>query len=260
MTSPDYVSRNVAEWGAMADRYATAGEALWQSAEPTWGIWEIPESQVHLLPDVAGKDALEVGCGTGYVSAWLTRLGARAVGLDPTPAQLASARRFQQQFDLSFGLVRGIGEALPFADASFDLVVSEYGASIWSDPYRWVREAARVLRPGGELVFLVNGALLMLCVPDEAEMPAGTELRRSYFDMHRFEWPDDDSVEFHLGHGDWIRLLRSVGLEVTDLVELRPGDDAAGTGAPYVTAEWARRWPSEEVWKARKRDSRRGEV
>jgi hypothetical protein len=71
--------------------------------------------------------------------------------------------------------------------------------------------------------------------------------------MHRFEWPDDDeSVEFHLGYGDWIRLLRSNGFEVENLVELRPGPEAS-TRYPYVTLEWARRWPSEEVWIACKR-------
>ena len=82
--------------------------------------------------------------------------------------------------------------------------------------------------------------------------PPGTRLRRDYFGMHRFEWPDDDSVEFHLGYGDWIRLLRANGFEVENLVELRPREGAT-TRYPYVTAEWARRWPSEEVWIARKR-------
>jgi hypothetical protein len=70
--------------------------------------------------------------------------------------------------------------------------------------------------------------------------------------MHRFEWPEEDSVEFHLGYGDWIRLLRANGFEIEDLIELRPGDDAV-TRYPFVEIEWARRWPCEEVWKARKR-------
>ena len=69
--------------------------------------------------------------------------------------------------------------------------------------------------------------------------------------MHRFEWPGDESVEFHLGHGEMIRLLRGCGLEIEDLLELRPGPDAT-TRYPFVTLEWARQWPCEEVWKARK--------
>jgi hypothetical protein len=70
--------------------------------------------------------------------------------------------------------------------------------------------------------------------------------------MHRNEWPDSDEVEFHLGYGDWIRLLRANGFEVLDLVELRP-PAGASTSYGFVTNEWARRWPSEEAWKARKR-------
>jgi SAM-dependent methyltransferase len=251
---PDYVARNVAEWSAMAPRYAVLGERLWQQSEPTWGIWQVPEAELGLLPDVAGKDTLEVGCGTAYISAWLTRLGARAVGLDPTPAQLDTARRLQEQFDVSFRLIDGVGESLPFDDASFDLVISEYGASIWSDPYLWIPEAARVLRPGGDLVFLVNGTLLILCADDYLGVPAHTALRRPYFGLHRLEWPDDDSVEFHLPYGEMIRLLRANDLEVVDLVELQAPADAKDDSDGYVTAEWARQWPSEEVWKARKRD------
>jgi hypothetical protein len=73
--------------------------------------------------------------------------------------------------------------------------------------------------------------------------------------MHRFEWPDgdgdDDCVMFCLGHGDMIRLLRRSGLVVTDLIELRAPAGAVSTAATQ-SAEWARRWPCEEVWKARK--------
>jgi SAM-dependent methyltransferase len=101
-------------------------------------------------------------------------------------------------------VIQGDAEVLPFPDGSFDVVVNEYGAAIWCDPHRWIPEASRVIRPGGELVFLGNGAILMLCVPDlEADDPADERLKRDYFGMHRFEWPDDDSLEFHLGYGDW---------------------------------------------------------
>ena len=82
-------------------------------------------------------------------------------------------------------------------------------------------------------------------------MPATDRLLRPYFGMHRFGWPDDQSVEFHLGHGDMIRLLRRCGLEVEDLLELRP-EPGSIASHPLATLEWARQWPSEEVWKARK--------
>ena len=134
---------------------------------------------------------------------------------------------------------------------TFDLAVSEYGAAIWCDPYRWIPEAARLLRPGGRLVFLGNSTLLMLCAPDEDEVPASTQLVRPQRDMHRFEWPDDPGVEFHLSHGDMIRLLRTSGFEVQDLIELYP-DEGATTTFALTPPSWAARWPIEEVWIARK--------
>ena len=246
----DHVLRNRARWDDMAHEYAEPGRRAWQ-AEPRWGIWGIPEAEVHLLPDVAGRDVIELGCGTAYVSAWLTRRGARVTGIDNSTAQLETARALQEEFGLSFPLIHGDAENVPLPDAGFDLAISEYGASIWCDPYRWIPEAARLLRPGGELIFLVNSTLLMLCAPDEDDIPAEDRLLRDYFGMHRFEWPGDPSVEFHLGYGDWIRLLRRNGFEVENLVELRPAADAS-TRYPFVTLEWARRWPSEEVWIARK--------
>lgn len=251
---PDHVRRNRAHWDALAGQYVANGEQSWATSEPRWGIWGIPEADVRLLPvELRGKDVIELGCGTAYVSAWLARRGARVTGIDNSPAQLATARRLQQEHGLEFPLLLGNAEEVPLPDASFDYAISEYGAALWADPCRWIPEAARLLRPGGELMFLTNGLILMLAVPDlEADGPATDRLRRPYFGMHRNEWPDSDGVEFHLGYGDWIRLLRANGLEVLDLVELRPPPDATTT-YEFVTVDWARRWPSEEAWKARKR-------
>jgi ubiquinone/menaquinone biosynthesis C-methylase UbiE len=102
--------------------------------EPVWGRGN-SQSELHLLPDVAGLDAVELGCGTAYVLAWLMRRGARAVGLDNSSRQLATARTLQDEFDLLFPLVHGDAEHLPFADGSFDFAISQYGAAIWCDPY-----------------------------------------------------------------------------------------------------------------------------
>jgi SAM-dependent methyltransferase len=251
---PEHVRRNREAWDRWAAEYVSAGERSWAASEPSWGIWSMPESELQLLPKtLAGCDAIELGCGTAYVSAWLARRGARVTAIDNSPAQLETARRLQRQHGLDFPLLLGNAEQIPLPDASFDLAISEYGASIWADPHGWVPEAARLLRPGGELVFLVNGTLLMLTVPDlEAAGPAGERLVRPYFGMHRFEWPDDTSVEFHLGYGDWIRLLRANGFEVIDLVEVRPPEGSTTKYAKLATLEWSRRWPCEEVWKARR--------
>ncbi len=249
----EHVLRNRASWDADADNWVERGRASWASEHVHWGIWGVPESELGLLPDVDGLDVVELGCGTGYISAWLDRRGARPVGLDNSGRQLATAKAFQDEFDLRFPLVHGDAERPPFADACFDLAVSEYGAAIWCDPYTWIPEAARILRPDGRLVFLGHSYLAMLTFPEE-DLPASETLQRDHFGMHRFEWPaEDDSVEFALPHGEMIRLLRRCGFEVEDLVEIRAPEDAETPSDPLATVEWSLRWPVEEAWKARKR-------
>jgi SAM-dependent methyltransferase len=251
---PEHAQRNRAAWDEWAVGYEEAGQRNWGSDDPSWGIFGVPESQLRMLPeDASGLEAIELGCGTGYVSAWLARRGANVTAIDNSEKQLATARRLQKEHGLDFPLLHGNAEEVPRPDASFDFAISEYGASIWCDPYKWIPEAARLLRPAGRLVFLVNAPLLMLCAPDEENVPAGTELLRPYLGMHRFEWPDDDSVEFHLPHGELIRLLHENNFEVEELIEIQPPE---GSTSSYklATLEWARKWPCEEVWKARQRD------
>ena len=195
---------------------------------------------------------IELGCGTGYVSSWLARRGANPVGIDNSAGQLDTARRLQAEHGIEFPLLHGNAEEVPRDDASFDFAISEYGASIWCDPHRWIPEAARLLRPGGRLVFLVNSVLLMLCCDDAEDGPAGEQLVRPLFGLHRIDWLSDESVEFHLPHGELIALLRRSGFEVEELIEVQPPQDAKSTYT-HVPLEWARRWPCEEVWKARKR-------
>jgi len=172
------------------------------------------------------------------------------VGIDITAAQLATARAFQQEFGREFPLIEASAENVPLPDSSFDLAISEYGASIWCDPYAWIPEAARLLRPGGRLVFLRNSTISILCGPDVGMISQG--LVRDQFDMHRVEY-DENSVEFHIPHGEMIRLLRANGLEIEDLIEIKPPADAQDTRFDYISLEWSKRWPAEEVWVATKR-------
>lgn len=249
---PEYVQQNVANWTrANVDYTDTSADRAWAQEEITWGVFEAPESELNLLGDVNGLDVVELGCGTAYFSSWLARRGARVVGVDPTPAQLATARRLQAETGIEFPLVEAIGEDVPLPDSSFDLVLSEYGASLWADPSRWVPEAVRLLRPGGRLVFLTNSTVSVLCMTMDG---VGEQLVRPQFGLGKWVWPDTNEVEFHLAHGDWIELLHKNEFEVERLVELFANPESeTHTYYKYVTAEWARKWPAEEAWAARKR-------
>jgi SAM-dependent methyltransferase len=249
----DYLTRNRASWTkANAEYTDSRAEQSWAQEEIRWGMTDVPEAEVGALGEVAGKDVIELGCGTGYFGAWLARRGARVTGVDLTPAQLDTARRCEAQFGLGMQFIEANAEEVPLPDAGFDLAISEYGASIWCDPYRWIPEAARLLRSGGELVFLRNSTLVILCAPDE-EGPAEERLLRPQRGLHRLEWPDDEGVEFHLGHGKWIAVLRASGFEVEGLWELYSTPDAEDHEYYPFSAEWARKWPAEEIWKACKR-------
>ena len=249
----DYLERNREAWTkANAEYTDSRAREAWASEEITWGMFGPSDAELGILGDVSGKDVIELGCGTAYFGAWLARRGARVTGVDITPAQLGTARRMMRETGVELQLIEANAEDVPLPDESFDLALSEYGASIWCDPYKWIPEAARLLRPGGELVFLCNSVLLMLCAPDKGKI--GERLERGQFGMHRFEWPDDDGIEFHLAHGDMIRLLRESGFEVEGLWEIQAGPSAEDHSYyDFVSAEWARKWPAEEIWKARKR-------
>jgi SAM-dependent methyltransferase len=240
-------------WDRQAPWYAEAQRGSWLR-EPSWGIFGIPDAVAGVLPhDLAGVDVVELGCGTGYVSAWCLRRGAAtAVGVDASAAQLATAAAQARHHDVPVRLVLADAERAPLASGSFDLAISEYGAAIWCDPRRWIPEAARLLRPDGRLVFLGNSTLVVLCAPDFEDRPAGDRLLRPQRGMHRFEWPDTGAVEFHVSHGEMVRTLRGAGFEVLDLIELY-AEPGATTPYPFVDASWASRWPVEEVWVARRR-------
>ncbi len=252
MSEPDYVVRNRELWTGSNAEFTDA-DALrsWMKDEIEWGVFGVPEAEVDVLGDVSGLDVVELGCGTAYFSAWLAKRGARPVGVDVTPAQLDSARRCMAEMGIEFPLVEASAEDVPLADESFDLAISEHGASTWCDPYRWIPEAGRLLRPGGRLVFAHTTPFAVVHFPDVGD--PSKELQRPYFGLHALEWTPDDGVEFQLTYGGWIDVLRGAGLEVLRLVELQ-APEGARRHEYYDDwdPEWSRRWPSEEIWVARK--------
>jgi ubiquinone/menaquinone biosynthesis C-methylase UbiE len=248
MSSPDErIAANVAQWtktnAEFTDRDA---ERQWRDPQVYWGEFGTRD---EWLGEVAGLDVVELGAGTAYFSAKLARAGARPVAVDPTPAQLDTARRMQQETGLQFPLVEAPAECVPLPDASCDLVISEYGASLWADPERWLPEAARLLRPRGRLFFLTMSTLAHLCTPDEDNEPIVNRLVRPQFAPWETRWDGYDGAEFHLSHGDWIRLLRTNGFAVDALHELQaPADATTHEYYLVIPADWARQWPGEDLW------------
>jgi SAM-dependent methyltransferase len=237
-------------WAVVNERFTdTDADDQWATDAIRWGLFRLPEAELGLLGDVRGLDIAELACGTAFLSASLARAGAHPIGVDLSPAQLATARRCQHRYDVFFPLVEADAGQVPLRSAMFDLVVSEYGAAPWCDPAVWLAEAARLLRPRGRLVFLTHSVTLALCVPDEGGV-AGDRLLRGQRDVARIAWPGG-GIEHHPGHGDWVRLLRANGFEIDALHELFPPAHAdAPAFYDIVTGDWARRWPAEDAWTA----------
>jgi SAM-dependent methyltransferase len=256
LSEPDYVALNRAVWTKTNAEHTDANAPkAWAQEHITWGTTEVHEADVGVIPDVAGKDVVELGCGTGYFGAWLKKRGARrVVGVDITPAQHDTARRMNEQLGLGLEFVQANAEATGLEGDSFDLVISEYGASIWCDPAKWVPEAARLLRDGGHLVFLRNSTLAVLCLPLVEEGGPTEQLMRPQRGLYRLDWAEPaPEVEFQPPHSDWVRILRENAFEIEALHELYARDDTVDHEYYSSNAEWARKWPSEEIWRARLR-------
>ncbi len=247
----DHVAINRDVWDADAKNWVAGGERLWRAREPVWGNWELAEASLNLLPaDLAGKDAIELGCGTGYVAGWLARRGARVTAIDVSANQLATARRLAEEHGVQIRFIEGNAEDTGLPDAGFDFAISEYGAAIWCPPGKWLREAWRLLRPGGRLVFLGNHPMALICSP-ESGAPCEAVLHRPYRGMWGVDWTrvelDPSGICFNLTMAGWMDLFAGIGFRVRKYQELYAPESATGTRA-FVPAEWAREYPVEQVW------------
>jgi SAM-dependent methyltransferase len=244
------VALNRASWDEASADYQRRHAAQLPTDAPTWGVWGLPEDELHLLGEVRGLDVLELGCGGAQWSIALARRGARATGLDASPAQLAHARRLVASAGVPVRLVEASAHATGLPTAAFDLVFADHGAPSFTDPHHLVPEVARLLRPGGRFVFNAATPWLHACV--EGDGPPGERLVGDYFGLGRVLDEADRMVEWALPYGAWIRLFRASGLEVLDLAELRPPEGATTTYEGYATVPWARRFPAEQVWTVRR--------
>jgi len=249
---PSHIAHNERHWDDLAAGYQATHELQLSTRTPMWSVFAIPEAELGVLGPVVGRDTVELGCGGAQFSIALAREGARCTGIDLSREQLAHAERLLERIAAEDGarpdvtLTLGNVEQLDLPDASFDVAFSDYGASMFADPHRWVPEAARVLRPGGRLAFSMITPILEMCWPSASGEVTTNELRREYFDLHEIQ---DKATLFNLPYGEWIRLFRRSGLEVVDLVETRPR--AAQESTEYRTpnqVEWARKWPAEMIW------------
>jgi SAM-dependent methyltransferase len=247
--SAGHVRKNRRYWDGAAEEYQREHAAQLGSRRPVWGTWSIPESKLGALGDVTGLRVLEYGCGGGQWSRWLAEAGADPVGLDLSFNQLRHASELRERTGAAFTLVNADAERAPFVDASFDLVMCDHGAMTFGDPYRTVPEVARLLRPGGGFVFNHASPIHAITWDDERERP-GERLSYDYFGMRRWA---EETVDFNLPYGEWIRLFRANGFEIEDLIEPRPPANGRTTFHWFAELEWSRRWPCESLWKLRKR-------
>jgi SAM-dependent methyltransferase len=214
---------NGPDWDRYADEYqATHGEFL-GDAGFVWGPEGLTEAEAGVLGDVAGRDVLEVGSGAGQCSRWVRAQGGRSTGLDLSIRQLQHSRRIDEATGIVVPSVLGTATELPFADDSFDVVFSSFGAlQFVSDLDRCVAETARVLRPGGRFAFSITHPTRWMFPDDPGE--AGLTASQSYWDRTPYVEVDDATgvvayVEHHRTLGDWVAVLSGHGFCLTDLLE-----------------------------------------
>jgi SAM-dependent methyltransferase len=249
-----HVRRHREHWEARSADYQEQNRTQLNrlDEELRWGVWDVPERELGVLGDVAGLRALEYGCGASQSGIKIAKLGARVTGLDLSFSQLLAGQTNMDASGVRIPTVQADGERTPFRDGSFDLVWCDHGVMSFADPYRTVPEVARILRPGGTFAFAIVSPFVWLTEGD-GDTVART-LRTPYFGMHAIDIDDPDwrTTEFQLPYGEWIRLFVANGLQVVDLVEMRPPPDAVSTYVDASDLGWSRDYPYDHIWKVRK--------
>ncbi|MEV8319294.1 class I SAM-dependent methyltransferase [Streptomyces sp. NPDC059900] len=240
----DSIDANRRLWNKISSAYQHEHDPQIGAAPRLWGMYSIPDAHLHALGEVTGKRVLELGCGAGQWAGALAAEGADVVGLDLSEAQLSAAARTMG--DGRYRLVQGAAEQLPFADSSFDLVFCDFGGLSWAPAHQAVPQAARVLRPGGRLVFNVASPWFEACY-DEAARRVTTTLQQDYFELDAIA-EGDGARSYQLTYGDWVRVLRGAGLVIDDLIEPRPQPATPNGYNETDPPVWAHRWPAELLW------------
>ncbi|MGH4013099.1 MAG: class I SAM-dependent methyltransferase [Pseudonocardiaceae bacterium] len=216
------VAANRRWWDADAESYLAAHGDFLGLADFVWCPEGLREPEAGLLGELSGRRVLEVGCGSAPCSRWLATQGGCVVGLDVSAGMLRHAVRAARDTGLTVPLVQADAGRLPFADASFDLACSAFGAVPFvADSAAVMREVARVLRPGGRWVFAVAHPMRWIFPDDPGEI--GLTVTQSYFDRTPYVEVDARGaptyVEHHRTLGDRVREIVAAGLLLEDLVE-----------------------------------------
>lgn len=209
-------------WDDEAVAYYDEHGAFLGDAQLVWGPEGLTETDLGLLGPLTGRDVLEIGCGAAQGVRYAASRGARVVATDLSAGMLRQAAAIDTRSGRPLPLAQCDAMALPFADASFDIVFTAYGVVPFvADSGTVMCEAARVLRPGGRFVFSTTHPIRW-AFPD-APGPEGLVADRSYFDRTPYVEEGDDGaatyVEHHRTLGDRIREIAAAGLVLRDLVE-----------------------------------------
>jgi SAM-dependent methyltransferase len=214
---------NGPDWDRYADEYqATHGDFLGNTGF-VWGPEGFTEDEAGVLGDVDGRDVLELGSGAGQCSRWVRVCGGRSYGLDLSARQLQHSRRIDEESGVVVPSVRATATALPFGDATFDVVFCSFGAlQFVADIDACLDEVARVLRPGGRFAFSITHPTRWSFPDDPAE--GGLTVTSSYWDRTPYVEVDDETervsyVEHHRTLGDWVSLLADRGFRIVALLE-----------------------------------------
>ncbi len=213
---------NRADWDAEADEYQREHGAFLGDTSFIWCPEGLDEATAHLLGDVSGRRALDLGCGAAQCARWLRLNGATAIGLDLSFRQLQHSHRIDADTDLAVPVVCGSARRLPFADASFEVVASAFGALPFVvEIVQAVTEVTRVLSSGGLFAFSVVHPVRRM-FPDDPSRD-GLTITRSYFDRSSYVEVGPDGtpsyVEPHHTMGDWVGAIEASGLRLQRLVE-----------------------------------------
>lgn len=209
-------------WDAEADSYHDEHGEFLGVADFVWCPERLREADAHLLGDVHGRRILEIGSGSAMCSRWLATQGAHPVATDISAGMLRHARAGALRSGIVVPLVQADAQRLPFADASFDLAFTAFGAVPFvADSAEVMREVFRVLRPGGRWVFATTHPIRW-AFPDDPG-PDGLRATMPYFDRTPYVEADAEGravyVEHHRTLGDRVREITAAGLRLVDLIE-----------------------------------------